>query len=272
MSNNKITKTEQKNINKMFWRSFTLYASFGYANHGATGFLYSVLPFLEENYEGEELKQAMERNIVWFNTTHPFSTFIMGLVASMEKENSENPNFDTESINAVKTSLMGPLAGIGDSLFWGILRIIAAGIAIGLGTQGNILAPIAFILIYNVPSIALRYFNAKTGYMLGSSYLEKVYESGLIHILTKAASSLGLFMIGAMSVSFISFNTSLEIVFSADNIMVVQEVLDQIFVGLIPLVYTLGSHYLMSKKKWSFNRILIITIAICLVLSFIGVV
>lgn len=272
MSKNQLTKQEEKNINKMFWRSFTLFSSFGYANHGATGFLYSVLPFLEEYYEGDELKEAMERNIVWFNTTHPFSTFIMGLVASMEKENSENPDFDTDSINAVKTSLMGPLAGIGDSIFWGIIRIIAAGIAIGLGMQGNVLAPIVFILIYNIPSIVLRYYNARIGYQLGSTYLEKVYESGLIHILTKAASSLGLFMIGAMTVSFISFSTSLEIVFSPDNKMVVQEVLDQLFVGLIPLVYTLGSHHLMSKKKWSFNKVLVVTIAICLVLSFLGVV
>ncbi len=85
----------------------------------------------------------------YFNTTITLSTFIMGLVASMEKKkNSEQKDFDASSINAVKSSLMGPLAGIGDSIFWGVLRVIAAGIAVGLGASGNVLAPIVFLLLF----------------------------------------------------------------------------------------------------------------------------
>ena len=77
------------------------------------------------------------RHTTWFNATMHINNFIMGLVASMEKQNSEDENFDASSITAVKASLMGPLSGIGDSFFWGILRVIAAGIGISLASTGS---------------------------------------------------------------------------------------------------------------------------------------
>lgn len=76
---------------------------------------------------------------------------ILGVSAAMEENNANDPNFDTESINNVKVSLMGPLAGIGDSFIWGTLRIIATGVGLSLATQGNILGPILFLLVFNLP-------------------------------------------------------------------------------------------------------------------------
>ena len=75
-----------------------------------------------------------------FNTTPHLSTFIFGLSIAMEEENQRNPEFNEESINAIKTSLMGPLAGIGDSIFWGSLKVIAAGMGIYFAQQGSLLA------------------------------------------------------------------------------------------------------------------------------------
>ena len=89
-----------------------------------------------------------------------------------EKSASKN-DFDENSINAVKSSLMGPLAGIGDSIFWGVLRVIAAGIAVGLGASGNILAPLVFLVLFNVPSILIKYYGTFFGYKLGSEYIQK---------------------------------------------------------------------------------------------------
>lgn len=155
-----IPADERKLLKKAFWRSFTLYAAVSPAKQGASGFCYSLMPFINKFYKDDEegRKQALSRSMSYFNTTIPLSTFIMGLVASMEKENSEREDFDTNSINAVKSSLMGPLAGIGDSIFWGVLRVIAGGVAVGLGAAGNILAPIVYLLLFNVPAILVKYY------------------------------------------------------------------------------------------------------------------
>ena len=116
-----IPADERKMLRKAFWRSFTLYAAVSPAKQGASGFCYSLMPFINKFYKNDEegKKAALTRSMSYFNTTITLSTFIMGLVASMEKKNSEQKDFDASSINAVKSSLMGPLAGIGDSIFWG---------------------------------------------------------------------------------------------------------------------------------------------------------
>ena len=112
------------------------------------------MPFINKFYKNDEegKKAALTRSMSYFNTTITLSTFIMGLVASMEKKNSEQKDFDASSINAVKSSLMGPLAGIGDSIFWGVLRVIAAGIAVGLGMTGNILGEIFKNMLHIYPT------------------------------------------------------------------------------------------------------------------------
>lgn len=107
-----IPAEERKLLRKAFWRSFTLYAAVSPAKQGASGFCYSMMPFINRFYSGSEerKKEALSRSMSYFNTTITCSTFIMGLVASMEKKNSEQPDFDAGSINAVKSSLMGPLS------------------------------------------------------------------------------------------------------------------------------------------------------------------
>ena len=132
-----VSREEKKMLRSVFLRSFTLYTSVTPAKQGASGFCYSMIPFINRFYanDPEGKKEAMARHISYFNTTVPMSTFIMGLCGAMEKENSENKDFDAGSINPIKTSLMGPLAGIGDSIFWGVWRVICAGIAISMARQ-----------------------------------------------------------------------------------------------------------------------------------------
>lgn len=171
------------------------------------------MPAIKRYYQGkpEKKKDAMVRHTTWYNITQNVGTFAMGLVAAMEKENSEKDDFDATSIAAIKTSLMGPMSGIGDSIFWGVLRVIAAGVGINMAANGSILGPIMFLLIYNIPSIACRYYMTYMGYTLGSTFIERIYNSGGMKILTKCASILGLIMVGAMTASNVSFQTIIEI-------------------------------------------------------------
>lgn len=273
----KLTKSipaeERKLLRKAFWRSFTLYAAVSPAKQGASSFCYSMMPFINHFYKGEEekKKEALVRSMSYFNTTIPCSTFIMGLVASMEKKNSEQQDFDASSINAVKSSLMGPLAGIGDSIFWGVLRVIAAGIAVGLGTSGNILAPLVFLILFNVPSILVKYYGTFLGYKLGSEYIQKVYASGLMNILTKAAGIIGLIMVGGMTASMVTFNSTFELSMKGESVMNLQSMLDSIFVGLVPLGLTLLCYYLLKKKNISITVLILGVIALSIALSFLGI-
>lgn len=272
----KMTKSipadERKFLKKAFWRSFTLYAAVSPAKQGASGFCYSMMPCINHFYKDEEQKkQALTRSISYFNTTIPCATFIMGLVASMEKENSQKPDFDTNSINAVKSSLMGPLAGIGDSIFWGVLRVIAAGIAVSMGQAGNILAPIVFLLLFNIPSILVKYYGTFLGYKLGSEYIQKVYESGLMNILTKAASIVGLIMVGGMTAQMVSFTSAVELSMNGESILNLQNMLDQIFVGIVPLGVTLLCYYLLKKKNVSINVLIMGIIVVSILLSVLGI-
>ena len=81
------------------------------------------MPALNHFYKDpEKKKEALSRSMSYFNTTVPFSTFIMGLVASMEKENSEKPDFDTASINAVNQVLWDLLQGL-EILSFGVCSV-----------------------------------------------------------------------------------------------------------------------------------------------------
>lgn len=268
-----ITADERKMLKKAFWRSFTLYAAVSPAKQGASGFSYAMMPFINKFYKNDEKgkNDALVRSMSYFNTTITCSTFIMGLVASMEKKNSEQKNFDASSINAVKSSLMGPLAGIGDSLFWGVLRVIAAGIAVGMGMSGNVLAPIIFLLLFNIPSLLVKYYGTFLGYKLGSEYIQKMYESGLMNILTKVASIVGLIMVGGMTASMVTFKSTFELSLKGESILELQSMLDQIFIGIVPLGLTMLCYYLLKKKNVSVTVLIIGVIILSILLSLLGI-
>lgn len=275
MSNkeNNLSKEEKKLIRKMFWRSFTLYSAVTPAKQGASGYEYAMLPFINHFYDDEnEKKQAMVRQMSYFNSNVAMVPFIMGITASMEKENSTNDGFNSESINAIKTSLMGPLAGIGDSVFWGVIRVIAAGIAVSMAQAGNILAPIVFLILFNLPVQLIRWYGGKLGYTFGSSYISEMYESGLINILTKAASLVGLTMVGAMTSQMVKLDITWNMVMDGETVLKTQEMLDQIFIGILPLSVTLLCFYLLKKKNVSINLLIFSIIIIGILLSWIGIV
>lgn len=269
-----MSSEDRKMLNKIFLRSFSVFASCagGSVKAGADGWLYSVQPALNRYYADnpEKRADAMSRHTTWYNITQNVGTFAMGLVASMERENSQHDDFDTESIDGIKVSLMGPMSGIGDAIFWGVLRVIAAGIGINLAMSGSPLGAIMFLLIYNIPSILCRYFMTYLGFQMGTNFISQLYEGGLMKLITKATSTVGLVMIGAMTAANVSFNTILSIpVQDADPIMV-QTYLDSIFKGIVPLGLTLLCLWLL-KKNVNVNWILLGIMVLALVLGLIGV-
>lgn len=181
-SSNKITKRDLKSV---FFRSLTMEYSWNYERQQHMGYCFSMLPIIRRVYKNkDDQAAAAKRHMEFFNTTPYVSTLILGISAAMEEANANEEDFDESSINSVKAALMSPLAGIGDSLFWGTLRVIATGLGVSLAMQGNILGPLLFLVVFNVPHYLIRYFCLKWGYGFGTSFLSKIEKSGLMPKLT----------------------------------------------------------------------------------------
>lgn len=257
---------------QLFFRQFQLLGSMNFTRMEGLSYGWILAPLLKKIYTGNPhgYIESLKRNSQFFNTNQHLAPFIMGLTLSMEKENAANPNFDTSSINGIKVALMGPFAGVGDSFFYGVLRIIATGIAIGLASQGNPLGPLLFLLIYNIPSYLLRYYGGVMGYRLGSKYIAEATQSGLLSCITKASSIMGLMMVGAMSASMVKFTTTFKTTIAGQP-FVLQEILDKICVGLIPLLLVLGCLKLLNKKV-SPNKVLIMLIVFGFAAAGIGII
>jgi len=238
---------DKKTFTRTVFRSLALQGCFNFERMQAIGFCFTLLPVLRKLYPTkEEMSEALKRHVGFFNTSPQFSTFIFGIVIAMEEQNKNQDDFDAASINAIKAALMGPLAGIGDSFFWGTIRIIAAGIGTGLALEGNFLGVIIFILMFNIPHYILRFAGLKIGYERGMTFIQKVYQEGIIEKLTAAAKTLGTFVVGAMIASMVRLSTPLVFEFNGAE-TVIQDMFDDILPGMLPLALTFFVYYLVKK-------------------------
>lgn len=236
-----------KDLNKLFRRSFQMEFSWNYERQMNMAFTYAMIPILKKLYKKkEDLSQALKRHLEFFNTTPHIVTMMLGISAALEKQNAESKDFDSSSINNVKASLMGPLAGLGDSFFWGTLRLIATGVGTSLALQGNILGPILFLLVFNVPHILIRFLLTRLGFKVGTSFLQRLQQSGAMENLTFGAAILGLMVIGGMSASMISIGIPLKIG-SGEGAAKVQDILNNIMPGLLPLAAFWIIYWLLGK-------------------------
>lgn len=186
---------DQATLNKMAWRSCFLQASFNYERMQAAGWLYSILPGLEKIHtDKDDLATSMTHNMEFFNI-HPFLvTFAMGICLSLEQKKADIP-----TIRAVRVSLMGPLGGIGDALFWMTLVPILAGITSQMAIAGNIAGPIVFLLVFNIIQFAIRFGLMNWSYKMGTQAIDSLMEN--MKAFTRAASILGVFVVGCLTVN-----------------------------------------------------------------------
>lgn len=270
------SKEKQKDPNKwkyrqFLWRSWAIQASWNYERQMNMGFLYGIAPILDQIYKDPKddklKKEAYKRHMNFYNCTPQTSAFVLGLSASMEEQYYEDrENFNPESINAMKTSLMGPLSGVGDSFFQGTIRILAFGLGINLAQKGSILGPILAILISIIPSFFVTYYGGKIGYSMGNKYLTKLYNEGLMDKVMYICSIVGLMVIGSMMASMIGITTPIK--FSGKFIL--QDVLNGIVPQIIPLGATFAMYWLL-KKKVSTGWMLTICILGGILLSVLGI-
>lgn len=222
--------------------------SWNYERQMHIAFCMMMNPILKKIYadDPEAYRKALVRHVEFFNITPQLAPFVGGVVASME-EMHKTGEVDAAAISSIKTALMGPLSGIGDSIFIGCIRIIALGVGLSLALEGNVLGPILYFLIYNIPAFIVRIGGARLGYNLGFEYLTKLKESGMMDKLLMAAGILGIMVIGAMCKDMVYTGLALTIG-SGETATPLQEILDGIMPGLIGLSVTWIYYWLLTKR------------------------
>ncbi len=258
----------KKDMFKLFWRGMLLQLSWNFERMQGLGYCYCILPILKKLYKDnpEGLKKAVKRNMEFFNVTAYMALPILGITTAMEERLAKEGDVDEAAISSVKVALMGPLSGIGDSLFWNTLIPICAGIGISLATDGSLLGPIVFLILYNIFTTAVRWIGVTRGYQLGTGIIEQL-SGGVMQRISQAATIIGLMVVGVMTATNVSVPLALTFGPAAKDLA---SVLDGIMPKLLPLCLTWGT-YKMMKKGVSATKIMLGIIIVCVLLAAIGV-
>lgn len=260
------TVVSKKDITKLGLRSSLLQSSFNYERMQAGGFGWAMIPLLKKIYHDDHdgLKSAMKDNLEFINTHPNLVGFLMGLLISME-EKKEN----RETIKGIKVALFGPLGGIGDAIFWFTLLPIMAGVCSSFASQGNILGPIIFFLVY-LAIFVLRIGWTHIGYSLGIRAIDKIKEGSIL--IAISATILGVTVIGGLIASYVHINVVTD--FSIDSIHTVslqKDFFDKVFPNILPMGYTMLMYYFLKFKKIHPVTLIGFTFMLSILLSLAGI-
>ena len=260
----KITKkTLAKSFHHWYYGHLTCFSQ----EHMQTfGYLTSMLPIVEELYKDKaEQTEAMQTYTAFFNTEPQLGALVVGITAGLEEARANGDAVDGETINGMRAGLMGPIAGIGDSLVVGTLIPVLLGIALGLSKGGNPIGALFYILVWNVLIYGGMRFAYFKGYELGDKAVEfLVGPKG--QALRKAISVIGGMVIGAVAATWVSVTTSLELK-NADGeaFLKLQEKIDGVYPGLLTAGFITLCWWLMAKKKVSPNLVMLLLVVIALI-------
>lgn len=277
-------KLSRKDRMSVAWRHQFLQGSWNYERMQNGGWCYSIIPAIKKLYKNDDdRKEALKRHLEFYNT-HPYvSAPVMGVTLALEEERANGIDINDQAIQGVKVGMMGPLAGVGDPVFWFTLRPILGALGASLAMGGSIMGPLLFFFAWNIIRIAFLWYTQEFGYKVGTSIAQDL-SGGLLGKITQGASILGMFIIGALvqrwvSISFtpvVSKVTQSDGAYidwdnlasgtdgirdalsqydalggaglAADKVTTLQQNLDQLIPGLAALLLTLLCCWLLKKK------------------------
>lgn len=266
---NKISK---KTLKKVFVRSQINQFSHNYERMQSLGFTYAIAPALDELYEGkpEELKvRAMDRQLEFFNTHPTAIPFILGVTMAMEESTDEDSK---DAVLGIRTGLMSPFAGLGDSMLNLTWYPIAGSIGASLSlVSGSLLGPLVMFILINVVYWPMKYYGLYQGYEKGIELLDNESGMRVFDRIANVANVLGIFVVGALVPSIVKVKTPFELA-SGDGVISIQSQIDAIMPALLPVITVTIFYHLLKKKDGKNAAILIIgSIIISILLSMAGI-
>ena len=227
-------KLTQSDIRGVFLRSNLFQGSWNFERMQALGFCFSMVPAIRRLYpeNNEARKQAIRRHLEFFNTQPFVAAPILGVTLALEEQRANGAEIDDGAINGIKVGLMGPLAGVGDPIFWGTVRPVFAALGAGIAMSGSLLGPLLFFILFNLVRLATRYYGVAYGYSKGIDIVKDM-GGGFLQKLTVNI---------PLVVSRITDQTGKE------HVTTVQTILDQLMPGLVPLLLTFACMWLLRKK------------------------
>ena len=243
-----------RDLRRMYWRSTFLLGSFNFERMQAMGFCYTLMPAIRKVYRGDKAAEAaaLKRHLEFYNTQPWISSVVFGVTAAMEEQKAKGEDISEETITSVKVGLMGPLAGVGDPIFWGTARPVLAALGASLALNGSIVGPLLFFIGINLLRVLTRWYGLKFGYERGTEMVTEV-GGGQLKKVTQMAAIMGLFVMGALVSKWttIKFPAVVSSVKNDDGIVTdttVQSILDQLLPGLAALGLTFLCMWLLNKK------------------------
>ncbi|MBF0775906.1 PTS N-acetylgalactosamine transporter subunit IID [Streptococcus azizii] len=269
MTGSKLTKKDYLNTSL---RAFFLQNGFNYSNYQGIGYANVIYPAFKKHFgdDKEGLTRALEDNCEFYNTNPHFLPFITSLhLVMLENDLPE------EETRGIKMALMGPLAGIGDSLSQFVLAPLLSTVAASLAGQGLALGPILFFLGMNLILTSIKLLTGLYGYKFGTSIIDKL--SSQMAMISNVANIIGVTVISGLAVTFVKISVPFtfaagEVTEGADQkIVSIQGMLDKIAPALLPALFTLLVYYLIKNKKWTTYKLVILTVIIGIIGSWLGI-
>ena len=253
-------KLTSKDITKLGIRSALLQSAFSYERMQAGGWAWAQVPTWKKIFGSDKkaLSEAMTDNMEFINTSPPLVSILMGLLTSLEEK-----RVNRQTIKGLKNGLFGPMAGIGDAIYWFTIMPIVGGIAAAFATKGNILGPIIFFLVY-LGIFLCRIPFAHLGYNLGTKAIDVIQDNS--EIIARVATIMGLTVIGALISSYVGLSLKLKI----GSVSLQKDFLDKVFPNILPLGFTFFLFWLLKKKVSPIVLILTVFV-LCIVCSFFGI-
>jgi len=266
-------KLSASTLNKcwLMWE-WSYQSCYNYENMQGATFLDAMAPAIKELYadDPDETKRAMERHFEFYNIENTTGGAVLGLVLAMEEQRADGQDVSEDSIRSIKTGLMGPLSGIGDSTVQGVILPIVLSICCAQGQTGSIAAVFAEIIIMAAVQLGLARFMFDLGYRQGSDALLDMLESGTFKNAISAAGILGCMVMGALIVNFVSVKTGITLNLGGEEAFSLQTgFFDTICPGILPLLVTLLAYRLINKG-WSSVKVLGLLVVIAIVGNLIG--
>lgn len=261
-----------KELNTIWLRwAFTHLASMSYEKLQGHAYAWSYIPFTNKYYadDPEAKRRLLVRHSVFFNTEPQTGQIINGIVTSLEENIALGGEVSEEMPNNIKATLMGPLAGIGDSIIQGIIVPTLLSIGMSLANGGSPLGPLFYIVAYGILGPVISFISYRTGYKLGVGAIDVIVGESARRIMD-AFNVLGIMVVGALAAGNIALTTTLNIPFG-DEWQPLQTTLDGVFPALLPLIAVLATWWMLGKKQYSPTKVIVILAVAISVLCVLGV-